>query len=223
MRWLRGMLWALGLLLVVSSVAWAATGERWLIPVTVGGQSFTLRVWLENGALKAETNAAGVVVGAVQVEAAPAPTAGASTMTVVRVKQNANLRSGPGTGYGIAGQAKAGQDLQVVGQNGDGTWYQLANGGWIAAFLVDSAPATASTASAPSTAANQPAPTAVPPTPVPTVAPVAQNCDPSYPDVCIPPAPPDLNCPDVNYRRFKVVGADPHGFDRDHDGIGCES
>jgi micrococcal nuclease len=49
------------------------------------------------------------------------------------------------------------------------------------------------------------------------------NCDPSYPDVCIPPAPPDLNCGDIPHRRFRVLPPDPHGFDRDKDGIGCES
>ena len=49
------------------------------------------------------------------------------------------------------------------------------------------------------------------------------RCDPSYPDVCIPPPPPDLNCGDIAHRRFRVVGSDPHGFDRDGDGVGCES
>jgi hypothetical protein len=48
------------------------------------------------------------------------------------------------------------------------------------------------------------------------------NCDPSYPTVCIPPPPPDLDCADVNASGFKVVGSDPHGFDGDGDGIGCE-
>jgi len=48
------------------------------------------------------------------------------------------------------------------------------------------------------------------------------NCDPSYPDFCIPPWPPDLDCKDVP-SNFRVVGEDPHGFDRDNDGIGCES
>lgn len=59
----------------------------------------------------------------------------------------------------------------------------------------------------------------------PTVAPTqaASNCDPSYPTVCIPPYPPDLNCGDIPYRRFTVLPPDPHGFDGDHDGIGCES
>ena len=50
-----------------------------------------------------------------------------------------------------------------------------------------------------------------------------QECDPSYPDVCIPPYPPDLDCGEIGYSNFRVVGNDPHGFDRDNDGIGCES
>lgn len=49
------------------------------------------------------------------------------------------------------------------------------------------------------------------------------NCDPSYPTVCIPSPPPDLDCKDIPYRRFAVVRSDPHRFDADHDGIGCES
>ena len=50
-----------------------------------------------------------------------------------------------------------------------------------------------------------------------------RHCDPSYPDFCIPSPPPDLDCPDISHKNFKVVGSDPHGFDRDGDGIGCES
>lgn len=53
--------------------------------------------------------------------------------------------------------------------------------------------------------------------------PAAGGCDPSYPDVCILAYPPDLDCGDVEFRRFAVVPPDPHGFDGDHDGIGCES
>lgn len=49
------------------------------------------------------------------------------------------------------------------------------------------------------------------------------SCDPSYPTVCIPPPPPDLDCKDIPYRRFTVLPPDPHRFDGDHDGIGCES
>jgi hypothetical protein len=52
-----------------------------------------------------------------------------------------------------------------------------------------------------------------------------EDCDPAYPDedVCIPPAPPDLDCGDIEYRNFTVNEPDPHGFDGDNDGIGCES
>jgi hypothetical protein len=51
----------------------------------------------------------------------------------------------------------------------------------------------------------------------------APNCDPSYPTVCIPPPPPDLNCADIPYTNFKVLPPDPHHFDGDHDGLGCET
>ncbi|TLZ71160.1 MAG: thermonuclease family protein [Methanobacteriota archaeon] len=49
------------------------------------------------------------------------------------------------------------------------------------------------------------------------------NCDPAYPDVCIPPPPPDLDCADIPYRNFRVLPPDPHHFDGDGDGIGCET
>jgi hypothetical protein len=53
------------------------------------------------------------------------------------------------------------------------------------------------------------------------------NCHPSYPTVCIPPPPPDLDCGQIPYRNFQVIytvpNPDPHNFDSDRDGIGCES
>ena len=52
---------------------------------------------------------------------------------------------------------------------------------------------------------------------------VPGTCDPSYPDVCIPSPPPDLDCSDILHRRFRVVGSDPHRFDGGGDGIGCEA
>jgi len=52
---------------------------------------------------------------------------------------------------------------------------------------------------------------------------VGGACDPSYPTVCIPPPPPDLDCRDVPYRRFRVLPPDPHHFDGGGDGVGCES
>jgi micrococcal nuclease len=60
-------------------------------------------------------------------------------------------------------------------------------------------------------------------TPTRTPTPSSGNCAPSYPTVCIPPPPPDLNCGDIPYTDFIVLPPDPHGFDGDFDGIGCES
>ena len=70
-------------------------------------------------------------------------------------------------------------------------------------------------------------PSAQPPSEEPSApepAPPSQpNCHPSYPTVCIPPPPPDLNCGDIPHRGFQVIGSDPHRFDADGDGVGCES
>ncbi|MBW4648057.1 MAG: excalibur calcium-binding domain-containing protein [Kastovskya adunca ATA6-11-RM4] len=57
----------------------------------------------------------------------------------------------------------------------------------------------------------------------PQVTNAQSKCDPAYPDVCIPSPPPDLDCGDISHRNFKVLPPDPHRFDRDKDGIGCEA
>jgi hypothetical protein len=55
----------------------------------------------------------------------------------------------------------------------------------------------------------------------PTTRPPAQKCDPSYPDFCISPS--DLDRDEVNGSDFTGRPADPHGFDGNSDGVGCES
>lgn len=67
-----------------------------------------------------------------------------------------------------------------------------------------------------------PPPTATPAPAQPT-SPPREGCDPAYPDVCIPSPPPDLDCGDISHRRFRVLPPDPHRFDGDGDGVGCES
>ena len=49
-----------------------------------------------------------------------------------------------------------------------------------------------------------------------------KTCLSNYPDVCIAPAPPDLDCKDITHRNFKVQNGDPHKFDGNNNGIGCE-
>jgi hypothetical protein len=96
----------------------------------------------------------------------------------------------------------------------------------VAAPLTTATSSTTTTAALPTTTTT-PSP---PPPPVTTTTPppsLAGNCAPSYPDFCIPPPPPDLDCKDIPRKRFRVIynvaSPDPHGFDGDHDGIGCET
>jgi micrococcal nuclease len=49
------------------------------------------------------------------------------------------------------------------------------------------------------------------------------SCHASYPDFCIPPPPPDLDCGHIPRKGFRVLPPDPHRFDGDSDGVGCES
>ena len=50
---------------------------------------------------------------------------------------------------------------------------------------------------------------------------------PSYPDFCIPPPPPDLDCGNFTQKNFRVrhdvPNPDPHRLDSDRDGVGCET
>jgi len=98
-------------------------------------------------------------------------------------------------------------------------------------FHIVPPPTIAPTATAPiflPNSTNTPTPTRTPTpilapgvaTPTPTRNP--HVCAAEYPTVCIPPPPPDLNCPDITFRNFTVLPPDRHHFDTDHDGIGCE-
>ena len=55
------------------------------------------------------------------------------------------------------------------------------------------------------------------------------NCDPSYPSVCLPIGAADYDCaggsgngPNYIAGPITVLPPDPHGLDRDGDGVGCE-
>ena len=52
--------------------------------------------------------------------------------------------------------------------------------------------------------------------------PAEVECDPAYPDVCIPSPPPDRDCGEIAYTNFTILAPDPHRFDGDKDGVGCE-
>lgn len=77
--------------------------------------------------------------------------------TAGTVNRDANLRSGPGTTYPTAGNARKGALVTVVGISADGGWYKLETGVWIAIFLVDGFTGSVPTVTAPP----QPTPTLI--------------------------------------------------------------
>lgn len=139
-----------------------------------------------------------------------------------------NQRSEPNTEALVVGTLTAGACVHLVGEQSG--WYKTSTQGgesWSSAEYIGVV-AECPTA----------IPTAIPPvqpTPIPqrievvapaTATPVPQQaapaCDPNYAGACIPIASGDLDCPDIGF-SFQRVGADPHDFDRDNDGIACEA
>jgi hypothetical protein len=63
--------------------------------------------------------------------------------------------------------------------------------------------------------------------PPPPPPPSGGKCAASYPTVYIRPPPPDLDCAEIPYRNFRVrwdvANPDPHRFDGNHNGVGCET
>ena len=87
------------------------------------------------------------IVSSVEVEPTPAVTTTLAITVpspaidlVPVATANANLRSGPSTDADILGQAASGQALMLKARNVDGSWFQLVDGSWVAAFLVENAP-----------------------------------------------------------------------------------
>jgi cytoskeletal protein RodZ len=68
---------------------------------------------------------------------------------VARALAAANLRQGPATDFPVVGAAVEGQELTVVGQLADGSWYVLDNGAWIFGQLVANVPGDVPVVAAP--------------------------------------------------------------------------
>lgn len=72
---------------------------------------------------------------------APATTVAATSLSMQgatgTINKRSNIRSGPGQSYGIVGSGNAGQPVTLIGKNADGSWLQIGEGKWIAAFLVN--------------------------------------------------------------------------------------
>lgn len=114
----------------------------------------------------------------------PAPTVEPTVQpAAVFSGQVVNVRSGPGTNYGLIGRMNAGQRYPVTGKNADGSWWQIDYGGqpgWVTGSLVQ----TEGAIDAVQVATNIPA---APPRPTPRPTPIPQPTSPPAPTQ--PPAP----------------------------------
>lgn len=152
--------------------------------------------------------------------AAAAPTSAAAQVTTNDI---VNIRTGPGTNYGLAGSAQVGETFRVTGKNAAGDWWQIDyNGqtGWIFGQLVTATGtegvAVAQNIPAPPTAAPvPPTSTPAPAAPEATAAPVAEATQP-------PAAQPDPNTGNFPYILGTTERCDPNpgvtyfsGFVRD--------
>jgi uncharacterized protein YgiM (DUF1202 family) len=83
------------------------------------------------------------VVATVEATATVAPDLAGLTLFDAAIIEGAtaNLRGGPGTNFDIVGQAPAGQAVQIVAVSADNQWYLLADGAWVATFLIAQQPA----------------------------------------------------------------------------------
>ena len=114
----------------------------------------------------------------------PAPTPTPQSAQLV-LNDVVNVRSGPGTTYGLLGSEQSGTTFRITGKNPEGTWWQIdykGNTGWVFGQLV-----AVTGGEGVAVAQNiPPAPTA-PPAPPPTNTPVPAPTAPSVPTE--PPKP----------------------------------
>lgn len=119
-----------------------------------------------------------------QVTDTPTPEPQARVFVNIAV---ANVRTGPGVEYGLAGSVNQGQELEVLGKNPEGTWWQVCcvNGQqvWIFGEIVraENTDAVAVAQSLPAPPPTQPAPptnTPAPAQPTQPPAPAAANAGP---------------------------------------------
>lgn len=109
----------------------AALADEYTVVIDVAGEPMTLTVEADSGLSVADID----IVSVKPVVSVVSEVVG-EQYTVVR---SANLRAGPGTSFDVAGSAKVGDVVTVVGSNADGSWHELDGGAWVAAFLVEAA------------------------------------------------------------------------------------
>lgn len=176
---------------------------------------------------------------ATQAPTLPPPTATSTAVPTIAppsgpvANSQANVREGPGTEYAVMAVAQPGQVMTVTGRDSRGEWLQLGSGYWIAASLVDNAPAdlpvTAVLAQLPG--GN---PTPVPDeetVPAPTPSWQREDHGIVFTSECPCDQGDTLNCGNFGIdmdaqacymRCIDLAGRDVHRLDKDKDGSACE-
>jgi len=136
------------------------------------------------------------------------------------ISNGLRVRSGPGTEFAVVGSLTHCSTVSVLEQ--DGEWLYV-DGNRLTGYVYGPYVSYDLSVCNDGFVPFPPSPSAntLEATPVPL--PPSDNCAPSYPGRCIPPPPPDLDCSQIPDRNFQVLQPDPHGFDRDKDGVGCET
>lgn len=111
------------------------------------------------------------------------PTPAPESAKAVITNAQANVRTGPGTNYALAGTLDRGAEFEIVGKNPAGDWFQICclNGQkvWIADFLVDTSGPVDAVAVAADIAAPPPTAPPAPAAPTATPAPAQPTATPA--------------------------------------------
>jgi hypothetical protein len=128
---------------------WSPDGSYILYYSDIGGNREIYRVTPDGNGLRQVTDSQGddtnglwrpCAGGDGKITTTMRVASGACTVTVV--VPNASLRTGPGTNYGLQGTMARGAVAQAVGQmkaSDRFIWWQLKDGGWVRADIVDAA------------------------------------------------------------------------------------
>lgn len=206
---------------VTEALSPIATGQSpftasmaWMPPVE-GNYSVEIRAFNSQGKQSAPTTINLNINGQV-LAVTPSPTGVPPTATPVlsgvpigAVKTDLNVRTGPGTGYAVAGRLSAGTQVEIVGRSADGLWWYIVyvsapdQRGWVATEYAPSQNAGGVPVIQPPTPTVTPTPpaTSTPtatevtpdtPTPTPTPVPATSTPVPATPTPTVTPTlPPD--------------------------------
>lgn len=194
--------------------------KKWLVALTAGVTLFLAALW---GAAEAGVIERTYLPIIVDVQDGVRPTATATQ--VVEVTSTPTPSSTPTMTPSATATVQATASATAT-STPTGTPTSTATASVTPSPTITKTPTSTATKAATATPTRTPKPTAtIKPTKTPKPTATATrvgDCHPSYPTVCIPPPPPDLNCTDIPYRNFTVLPPDPHNFDGNHDGVGCE-